>query len=268
MGIEQNKNLSSQLKNPRSSIVDTSRKQLKIGESDLATNNVPDEIIKRFMKVGTATLYSATNSHGYSNCFMTGINCYTPGKRIVGRARTLSYIPSRPDIEEETNLGESSPEYRAMGSSGPGDILVVGTHGNVDKAIAGDMILLHLKMGKAEGLVTDGGIRDLPAIKEYGYGIFAGGITPAGRAGITSVADNIDIVCGGITVRPGDIIVAQDHDIICIPHQLAEQIIDWAEEHEEFEDVVKSMILEENCPPGRYYNAETFERLARERGQK
>ena len=114
MGIEQNKNLSSQLKNPRSSIVDTSRKQLKIGESDLVTNNIPDEIIKRFMKVGTATLYSATNSHGYSNCFMTGINCYTPGKRIVGRARTLSYIPSRPDIEEETNLGESSPEYRAM----------------------------------------------------------------------------------------------------------------------------------------------------------
>ena len=49
--------------------------------------------------------------------------------------------------------------------------------------------------------------------------------------------------------------------------QIAEEVIDWVEEHEELEEVVKGMILEEGCPPGKYYNAETFERLEKERRQ-
>jgi len=77
--------------------------------------------------------------------------------------------------------------------------------------------------------------------------------------------DNVDVVCGGITVRPGDIIVAEDGDIVCVPRQHAEEVIDWAEEHEELEEIVKAMILRDGCAPGRYYNAETFERVARER---
>ncbi len=231
----------------------------------MAAGDVSDEIIERFRDVGTATVYSAVNQRGYPHCFMRGINAYTPGMRVVGRARTLSYVPYRPDVDEESGHGEDAPEYRAMGSCGPGDVLVVGTHRDVDKAIAGDMILLHLKMVGAEGVITDGGIRDLPAIKGYGYGIFAGGITAAGRAGMTTNAEGVDVVCGGVTVRPGDVIVAEDHDIVCVPKQIAEDVIDWAEEHEELEEVVKDMILAENCPPGRYYNAETFERLAEER---
>ena len=233
----------------------------------MSTGEVSDEIIERFKGVGTATVYSAVSQRGYPHCFMKGLNCYTPGKRVVGRARTLQYVPFRPDIEEELSRGEDAPEYRAMGSCGPGDVLVVGTHRSTELAIAGDVILLYLKMMGAEGVITDGGVRDLPAVKEYGYGIFTGGITPAGRAGMITYADNVDVVCGGITVRPGDVIVAEDHDIVCVPKQIAGEVIDWAEEHEELEEVVKGMILEDGCPPGRYYNAETFERLERERRQ-
>ena len=50
-----------------------------------------------------------------------------------------------------------------------------------------------------------------------------------------------------------------------MPRQHAEEVIDWAEEHEELEEIVKAMILRDRCAPGRYYNAETFERVARER---
>lgn len=233
----------------------------------MSTVEVSDEIVDRFRRVGTATVYSAVSQRGYPHCFMKGVNCYTPGMRVVGRARTLQYVPFRPDIDEESGHGEDAPEYRAMGSCGPGDVLVAGTHRSVELAIAGDVILLHLKIMQAEGVITDGGVRDLPAVKEYGYGIFAGGITAAGRAGITTSAEGVDVVCGGITVRPGDVIVAEDHDIVCVPKQIAEEVIDWVEEHEELEEVVKGMILEEGCPPGRYYNAETFERLEKERRQ-
>ena len=231
----------------------------------MSTGEISDEIIERFKGVGTATVYSAVNQRGYPLCYMKGVNCYTPGMRVVGRARTLQYVPFRPDIEEERNRGEDAPEYRAMGSCGSGDVLVVGTNRSAELAIAGDVILLHLKMVGAEGVITDGAVRDLPQVKEYGYGIFTAGVTPAGRAGMITYDDNIDVVCGGITVRPGDVIVAEDHDIVCVPQQIAEEVIDWAEEHEELEEVVKGMILKDGCPPGRYYNAATFERLEKER---
>ena len=224
--------------------------------------DITDSIVERFRKVGTATVYRAVNELGFPNCFMKGVNCYTPDKRIVGRARTLSYVPYRPDIYEETNLGENAPEYRAMSVCGPNDVLIVGTHRITEAAIAGDMILFQLKMVQAEGLITDGAIRDLEGIKSYGYGIFAGNITPAGRSpAITSFDYNIDTVCGGITIRPGDIIVAENYDIVCVPKQIANKVIDWVEKHEKLEEVVKEMIIKDNCAPGRYYNKETFDKL-------
>ena len=128
----------------------------------MSTGEVSDEIIERFKGVGTATVYSAVNQRGYTHCFMKGVNCYTPGMRVVGRARTLQYVPFRPDIEEELSRGEDAPEYRAMGSCGPGDVLVVGTNRSTELAIAGDVILLHLKMMGAEGVITDGACATCP----------------------------------------------------------------------------------------------------------
>jgi 4-hydroxy-4-methyl-2-oxoglutarate aldolase len=62
-------------------------------------------------------------------------------------------------------------------------------------------------------------------------------------------------------VRQGDLIVADDDGIVCVPKQHAAEIIKWAEEHERVEEIVKEMILQEGVAPGKYYNAETFARL-------
>jgi regulator of RNase E activity RraA len=232
----------------------------------LADQDVTDDVLERFKKVGISTVYSGVSRHGYNLCFMWGVKSFTPGQRLVGRARTVRYVTARPDLAEETSRGEDSPEYRAMGSCGPGDVLVAGANGFADSAIGGDMVLLHLKIVGAAGVVTDAGIRDMPAVVAYDYGVFAGASTPGSRPlRLVSHEDNVDVVCGGITVRPGDIIVAEDGDIVCVPRQHAEEVIDWVEEHEELEEIVKAMILRDGCAPGRYYNAETFERVARER---
>jgi regulator of RNase E activity RraA len=232
----------------------------------LAGQDVTDEVLERFKKVGLATVYSGVSKHGYNLCFMQGVQSFTPGRRLVGRARTVRYVTGRPDLAEEANQGENAPEYRAMGSCGPGDVLIAGANGFADSAIGGDMVLLHLKIVGAEGVITDAGIRDMPAVVAYGYGVFAGAATPGSRfPKLVSHEDNVDVVCGGITVRPGDVMVAEDGDIVCVPRQHAEEVIEWAEEHEELEEIVKAMILRDGCPPGRHYNAETFERVARER---
>jgi regulator of RNase E activity RraA len=118
----------------------------------------------------------------------------------------------------------------------------------------------------AEGVITDGGIRDVKDILSYGYKVFAAGNTPAARQPyLVSHSYNEDIACGGITVRPGDLMVAEDDSIVCVPAQLAGEVIDWAEEHEEVEEVIKDMIIKEGVAPGKYYNPENFERLKKQR---
>ena len=228
----------------------------------MAKGEMPQELMDRYAKVGVPTVYSALVHQGFDHCFMRGVTSFTPGQRLIGRARTVRYLPTRPDIVAETNRGADSPEYRAMGSCGPGDVLVAGAAGRRWAAIAGDVVMLHRKMVGAEGVITDGGIRDMGAVLEYGFKVFAGGRTPAGRDPfLMSYEDNGVVQCGGVTVRPGDLMVADDDGIICVPTQLAEEVIQRSEEHEE---VLKSMILKEQVPPGKYYNKETFDRLHKE----
>ena len=223
-------------------------------------------LINRYRQVGVPTVYTGVSNLGYSLCFMRGITNFTGPGKLVGRARTLNYMPTRPDLVEERPRNEKSPEFVAMGSCGPGDVLVAGAMCNIDAAIGGDMVLLHLKMVGAEGLVTDGGIRDIDVVKDYGYKVFAGGGTPASRAPFFVAYDqNVDVSCGGVTVRPGDLIVADDNGVVCVPQQHAETIIEWAESHENMEEEIKNMILAENVPPGKYYNPATFSKLEKSR---
>jgi regulator of RNase E activity RraA len=232
-------------------------------------DEIPIDVIDRYRKIAIPTINGGLRQEGHSLNFMRNVHNYRPGNRLVGRAKTVRYVPYRPDIHNETNNNEDAPEYKGMASCGPGDVLVVETGGARWAAIGGDMVLLHLKMVEAEGLVTDGGIRDIDAILEYGYEVWAGGVTPDGRSPhIVSLENGGTINCGGTTVRQGDLIVGDNGGILCVPHQMALKVLEWCEEHERLEDVVKEMILRDNVPPGKYYNAETFEKIKAEHDYK
>lgn len=217
-------------------------------------DDITRELIERYKKVSAATVYSGVRRLGYEPCFMRGVKNFTPGRTLVGRARTLRFIPPRPDIIAETHRGESSPEYEAMGSCEPGDVLVCDGMGRVYAAIGGDVKLLQLKMRGAAGIVTDAAIRDLDIVQGYGLTVFAGDRTPMGGADeIEPYEANVTIACGGVAVRPGDLIVGDDDGVVVVPAGAASEVIDWVEEHEEVEEYIKGLIQEENVFPGKYY---------------
>ena len=232
----------------------------------MAFVEISPAIIERYRRVAVATVYGAVSERGYDPCFMRGVHARTSGAHLVGRARTLRFVPPRRDIQKETSLGADSPEYVAMGSCGPGDVMVFDAMGRSWASIGGDVKLLQLKMRGAEGLVTDGAIRDLDAVREYGFKLFSGGRT--GAVGVPDVwpyAANETIQCGGVAVRPGDLIVGDDDGVVVVPASIAAEVIDWVEEHELAEEHIKSLIESEGVAPGEYYNPATFERLAVER---
>ena len=59
--------------------------------------------------------------------------------------------------------------------------------------------------------------------------------------------------------------VAEDDSIVCVPAKLAAEVLDWAEEHEAVEEIIREMILKDRVPPGKYYNPENFDRLKEQR---
>lgn len=192
-----------------------------MAEQSFKPVHVGDEILERFRRVPVATVWNAVNLvAGVSLPYMEGVRAYTPGKRLAARARTLRFLPPRPDIDAETRQGEDSPEYRAMGRCGPGDVLVADIMNRRYAAVGGDVKLLQLKMNGAEGLVTDGAIRDLDVLDEENYGliVYAQDRTPyGGRPWAEPAEENGDIQCAGVLVRPGDVIVGDDDGVVVVP---------------------------------------------------
>lgn len=219
----------------------------------MSAMEVPQEILDRFKKVTTATVYSAVRRNGSPKCFMEDVYPMTPGQRMAGRARTLRCLPPRPDLNREVQIGEDSPDYEAMALCGPGDVLVVDAMKIPYATILGDVKLLQLRMQGADGFVTDGAIRDLDVVKTYGFAIFAQRRTPTATDYAIGYEGNVAIQCAGVLVRPGDIVVGDDDGIVVVPAYMAEEVIAWVEEHERAEEYVKKKILNENCRPGRYY---------------
>lgn len=186
---------------------------------------------------------------------MKSIKPLTPGRKIAARARTLSFLPPRPDMAAKLRRGEDSPEFLAMETCGPDDILVVDMNRMSDIGILGNMKTRRLWARGATGLITDGPVRDLDKIRDdYGLAVFG-----AGRSAITGLAGspfhevNVPVSCDGVLVLPGDVMVGDDDGVVVIPQQLAEQVIDWIEEHDMVEDKIAQMVDEQGVTPGRFY---------------
>lgn len=125
-------------------------------------------------------------------------------EKIVGKAVTVD-VPS----------GEGSLVADAILHLQPGDILVVGGHGNCDCSYWGDHRSICAKLMGAAGVVIDGAFRDVEGCREAGFPIFAKGLTcgTAGKSGVGAI--NVPISCGGVAVHPGDYIVA-DANGVCV----------------------------------------------------
>ena len=243
-----------------------------------ASTRVSNDTLNRFRKASSATTYSGVwrltppagqewfASVSYQLCLMRSVKAFTPGKKLVGRAQTLRYLPARPDLLEETRRGEDSPEYRAMAKCGPNDMLVIEAH-TFDQysCTMGNMKTRQLWHKKAEGLVTDGAIRDLQMIDdEYDLAVFAKNRSPAGNLPfLESFEEGRLVNVGGVLVMPGDVIVADDDGVVVVPATRALEVIDWIDEQEEAEQFVIGLIDDEQVPPGKYYpiSNETKERF-------
>lgn len=219
--------------------------------------HVPQSILDRFKLLPVATIWNhVVKDAGVALPFMEGIHLWTPGRRLAARARTLRFLPPRPDLLAETPMGENAPEYQAMARCGPGDVLVADIMGNPLPCIFGDVKAMQLKMNRADGIVTDGAIRDLDIMisENYNLTIYAKARTPYAHTPWAMPAqENVDIQCAGVLVRPGDVLVGDGDGVVVVPSWFAEECVVIVEEHEAVEAFIKQKIVADNVAPGKYY---------------
>jgi 5-oxopent-3-ene-1,2,5-tricarboxylate decarboxylase / 2-hydroxyhepta-2,4-diene-1,7-dioate isomerase len=222
---------------------------------DMRSVEVSQEILDGLKTIPTATVYNAVRYFGSPLNVCEGLGRLTAGGRFAARARTLRFLPVRPDLLAEVGRGENTPEYLAMGRCRKGDALVVDIMGNKRDVVGGDVKLLQLAMNKADGLVIDGAIRDLDVVIEEGYGltVYARARSFHGNPQTRAAEENVQIQCGGALVRPGDVLVGDGDGVLVVPSWMAAAVLEWAVEHEGTENYIKEKIRAEGVSPGRYY---------------
>jgi 4-hydroxy-4-methyl-2-oxoglutarate aldolase len=78
------------------------------------------------------------------------------------------------------------------------------------------------------GLVTDGSVRDVREIRRLGFGLWAGGVSPLGARKDVPGDLNVPVVCGGVLVRPGDLVIADDDGVAVVPAERAAEVLELA----------------------------------------
>jgi 5-oxopent-3-ene-1,2,5-tricarboxylate decarboxylase/2-hydroxyhepta-2,4-diene-1,7-dioate isomerase len=199
-------------------------------------HHVPDEVLERLKSVGTATAWAILQRHGIKKPFMMGVRPLSIGDvfPLVGRARTLRYVPLREDLLSYfRDAGRDNPQRVAIEAVEKGDVFVVDGMGNLEAATMGDILASRIMARGAAGIVADGCVRDSPYIKRMPIPVYTRSVHPAANTSALLPYSHNDVIqCGGVTVVPGDIILGDEEGVVVIPPQFAAEIADEGPEHE------------------------------------
>src|SRR5690606_39112240 len=178
---------------------------------------------------------------------------------LGGRAFTLRFIPAREDLATPESWSSPKSTRAAIEAMPPGCIAVADAMGITDAGIFGDILCARMKKKGVAGLITDGVVRDLAGVLGTGLPVWCqGGAAPPSVAGLTFVAWQQPIGCGGVAVFPDDVIVVDDDGAVLIPAALLDEVLATAPEQERMEAWIMSEVEKGAKLPGLYpMNAET-----------
>ncbi len=218
------------------------------------------EAIETLKTVSTATLTTVLLKKGLRNVWLRGAAPLRPGQpRLVGPAFTLRFVPAREDLATPASWASPISTRAAIEAMPEGCIAVVDAMGVTDAGIFGDILCARMQKRGVAALVTDGVVRDVAGVLETNLPVWCRGVAaPPSVAGLTFVAWQEPIGCGGVAVFPNDIIVVDQDGAVLIPAALLEAVLAEAPEQERMEAWIMTRVDEGASLPGLYpMNAET-----------
>jgi 4-hydroxy-4-methyl-2-oxoglutarate aldolase len=192
-------------------------------------NNRPTaQQLEKLKLLGAATVHEA---QGQKGALDVGIKPLDPSLRLAGPALTIDARPS-----------DNLIIHYAMTKARPGDVLVVDAKSFLEAGPWGDVLTLAAQQLGIAGLIIDGSVRDAASIIEMRFPVFARGLSVKGTNKHQPGRINVPIICGGVAINPGDVIVGDRDGVVVVDSREIEAVIAASQERESTEDKMREDI--------------------------
>ncbi len=174
---------------------------------------VDREALAELAALGVATVYEAS---GVSGALDPAIRPVWPGARLCGPAYTVRCHP-----------GDNLAVHRALERAATGQVLVVQAAGHL-AGYWGEILTVAAQVRGVAGLVIDGGVRDVDALRQLGFPAFARGVGIFRTVKHESGELEVPVVVGGVLLEPGDLILGDTDGVLALPRAQLNAALDAA----------------------------------------
>jgi regulator of RNase E activity RraA len=211
-------------------------------ENARVPSSLPDRLTDRLKALDTCAVSDALD-HLQTTGATTGIRPMwgaAGGQKIAGRARTVEAV--------DAAAGAPGPAGRHLGtqtvaSSGPGDVVVVANRGRTNVSCWGDILTAAAQYRGIEGAVIDGACRDLDAVAEAGFPVWARAAVPVtARGRLAERGSDVPVLFDGVLVAAGDLVLADGSGVVFLPAGRAAEIIETAERLAARQDAMRDAV--------------------------
>lgn len=144
------------------------------------------------------------------------------------RPRLAGSIVAGPAVTALVHPGDNLMLHAAVAVAQAGDVLVVATSSPTTDGMFGELLATSARARGVVGLVIEAGVRDVAALRSAGFPVWSRSISAQGTAKLRAGSVNVPVVCAGVSVSPGDAIVADDDGVVCVHAEQVPTVLEQA----------------------------------------